>query len=161
MNKRGALFFTLDTLIAGLMLAFTIVLIFNINIETPMVQDTTRHLSNLVDFLTITEMSKVSFIIYPYNVDVEGVGNLQVHEHIHNLYVEGEFAKLENFTNNIILGTLPESRGVSISIDDETIYIDDRNVINPIINLSMHFITHYVHNDSVRGPNVTTVTIWN
>lgn len=161
MNKRGALFFTLDTLIAGMILSLTIVLALNLSVDGPRLDDTKKSLDNLHDYLLFTDMSQVGQIIYPYNVQNEGVATLKAHEQIHNLYVvQGNDTKAQSFITNIVRNIIPEGRGISYTLNNNTIYLDNQNVVNPRINISMNLLTYYRHNDEVFGPNITRITIW-
>jgi hypothetical protein len=162
MNKRGALFFTLDTLLAGLILAFTIVLMLSLDIQEPIVQDTKRYLDNFVDYITIASMSEVGNTVYPYNVQTEGVFDLKVHENIHKLYyVDLNETKTQDLIRAAVANFVPEGRGISYTINNDTIFIDDQNVINPTVHLSFSIITYYRYNDEIFGPNITQVSIWN
>lgn len=162
MNKRGALFFTLDTIFAGLILAFTIVLILNIDIQEPVVQDTKKYLDNFIDYITIARMDEVGSVIYPYNVQTEGVFDLKVHENIHKLYyLDLNESKAEDLIRLAVLNFVPEGRGISYSINNETIFFDNQNVLNPTVNLTTKIITYYRYNDTVYGPNITSVSVWN
>ncbi|MFT4261463.1 MAG: hypothetical protein ACMXX9_03450 [Candidatus Woesearchaeota archaeon] len=160
MNKRGALFFTLDTLIAGIILSLTIVLALNLSVDGPRLDDTQANLQNLYDYLMFTDMDAVG-LIYEYDAQNEGVGSLKVHEQIHNLYInQGNETKANDFIRNIVRQIIPEGRGISYTLNNDTIFLDNQNVINPRINISMNLLTYYRYNDEVFGPNITRITIW-
>ena len=162
-NKRGALFFTIDTLVAAIALSLTVVILLSLFMVEPVTEDLQFQLTSYADYVMITDMR--SYTTTPghiYTVSNDTQLSLKVHEQV-SLHVhsdEGGTARsfVENFTR-VIVG---EQFGVQYSIDGAVVYSRPLGEdTEAFMNLTTRMITYFKTDDGeIIGPNITSISLW-
>ncbi len=165
-QKKGALFFTVDAMIAAVVLSFTAILLISFYTQEPITQDTFDVLNNYVDYITDTQMNTYSTQYrYIYSGQNDSDQNLFVYQKIAKLYLEGNTELATSFANNItenVIGLVPPQFGFEYYIDENPVY--RRNVGSSeyvVTNISHRILTYFtLNNNTVIGPHITRITIW-
>jgi hypothetical protein len=164
-GKRGVMFFTVDALIAGVILILTVVLLFSFLLNEPQSIDVTYYSTSYVDYITNTKMSQFnsaySFIYYDPN---ELNPNLFVYEKIFLMKSTGAYSDttIASFVDNFTSVVIPEHVGVEYKIDNNVIYLrhEDRRSNADILLSTSVFTFVEDENKVIYGPSVTKITVW-
>jgi len=169
-KKRGALFFTVDTMVAGIILTLTIIMIVSMYIREPVTQDTYVSLVNYANYITTTQMKDFrNQYRYIYNDPNEEDMNFFVYQKIFKLHKEGKANIAQDLVKNIsenIESLVPDNFGISYTLNYSStefdIYRRGTSVDNfAITNLSIKILTHYLdENNTLVGPAITKISIW-
>jgi len=165
-QKKGAMFFTVDAMVAAIVLSITAILVISFYVQEPVTQDTFIVVNNYVDYITDTKMETfTSQYRYIYSSQNETDTDLFVYQKIAKLHMEGKTDIATNFTKNItenIIDLVPQQFSFEYYVDGTQIY--QRALPNAeyaITNISHRILTYYTYeNDTVVGPLVTRITIW-
>lgn len=169
-KKRGALFFTVDTMIAGIVLTLTIIMVVSMSIREPVTQDTYVTVVNYVDYLTKTQMKDFrNQYRYIYDDSNETDPNLYVYQKIYKLQVEGKGVLAQDLVRNIterIESLVPDNFGMRYTIEYASTEYDiyQRSTLRDShaqTNLTTKLLTHYLdENNTLVGPAITKISIW-
>ncbi|MCF7866803.1 hypothetical protein K9L67_01975 [Candidatus Woesearchaeota archaeon] len=164
-KKRGASFFTIDAMIAGLIIVAAVTALFSSYISKPEIEDVQTVLNNYVDYISTTKMKfftqKNTMIYYDEN---EPHPDYSVHQKIAYLWdtgTEENRNKSRNFLKNFTDVMIPKQFGFRYKYKNEIIYNYSTNIQNPIINISMNLATFYIDDsENFIGPETTRIEIW-
>lgn len=160
LNKRGGVFFSLDAILASIILLMTSLVILSFFLSGPVSSDARAQLDVLSSYIFINKIENINPTIY--NIGSErDLGDLYVHEMIALLVQRNEEEKVQNFIENIDNFLLLESYGILYELEDNTVYYRPREPLNKATtNISTSFLTYFIYDDSAYGPLETKVTIW-
>jgi hypothetical protein len=161
-KKRGALFFTIDTMVAGIVFTLTAVIVLSLYINQPVTQDTYQALSNYISYVTDIKMESFRNVyLFIYDDHNETDPTFSVYQKIDKLEMEGKHDIAEDFVKNFTDIIVPDQFGISYYIDGTLIYerFTGREEYTTT-NLSASLLTFYIANDTTIGPNITRVSIW-
>ncbi|MGV8168924.1 MAG: hypothetical protein ACP5N3_02605 [Candidatus Nanoarchaeia archaeon] len=162
-GKRGVLFFTVDALIAGVILTLTVILLLSFLLKTPYSVDAKYYIDGYSDYILNTKMNQFrgnyQFVYYDPN---EPTPNIYVYEKILYMQYNGyPSATITSFIENFTSITLPEHVGVEYKLGNDVLYSRHTNRINDSdIYLSQSIFTFVADENTIYGPNVTKITIW-
>lgn len=161
-GKRGALFFTVDTMVAGLVFTLTVIVILSMIINKPVIQDTYNTVNNYKTYITDVKMDRFRNIYrYIYDDPLESDLQFPVYQKISKLYYEGKIEIAEDFINNFTNIILPAQFGIMYKLDDEVIYLRSNGREQfARTNLTSKLLTFFEANDTIVGPNITSISIW-
>lgn len=158
--KRGSLFFTVDTLIAGIIIVFTAIVLLGVTSSDPVIGETVFKIKDFSSYMFDTQMIDVSFNVYQGNRQNVSIRNLHLHEMVSMLYHLEDASAATQLVSNAVSQNLEEEVGFMYTIDNTTIYkrsIDSQGVNT---NMTNSFITFFNYEGGLVGPNVTKITIW-
>lgn len=164
-NKRGAIFFTIDTLIAGLIILVTIILALSIHSSKPVVEDMYHELNRLVSFLSSNTMRDVrdrySFAyVYSSDEDLE----LTIYEMVYKLYLEQGVDSARALVANMSSIVVPSHVGVVYSVGDVVIYSTNQERFSfARSSITNRLLTYYVNSSSEDFDvllTTTNITVW-
>jgi hypothetical protein len=166
-GKSGAVFFTLDTLIAGLIIVVTIMLVMSIYSSKPVVEDAYHELSNYINFVSRTTMQEVrDKYQFAYNNPYEEDLELYVYQKVYKLVLEDNLSAAEELVVNLTNFIVPMHLGFSYSIGEDFIIheVNKDLLTNDFAKTSLtsRLLTFYI-NDSVGGNlfiNTTVISLW-
>lgn len=162
-GKKGALFFTIDTIIASLIVTLTIIIVVSFYTNKPVTEDSKLVLDNFATYITSTTIRQIStqsnFIYFDPN---ETEQDLYVYQKISSLVHSGNTLIAAGLAQNITNVALPAHYGIAYSIDNTTIYqrqsIDDAGTTT---NLTTRILTIYLNaSGELIGPNSTKISVW-
>lgn len=162
-DKRGATFFTLDTLIAGFIILVTIILIMSIHTSKPVVEDTYYELNNYMQFLSSTTMREVrDDYQFAYSDSFERDLDSYVYQKAYKLYLEGNESQARSLIGNLTGFIIPEHLGFEYVVGDVVLYVMNENQRKfAKTSLTNRLITYYYNeSDSSIQLTTTNVTIW-
>ena len=165
-KKRGASFFTIDAMIAGLILVAAITTLFSTYINKPEIEDVQTVLINYVEYITTTKMNyfnKINPAIY-YDEN-EKHPDYTINQKVAYLW-DSEDETLRNksksFVKNFTDTIVPKQFGVKYIYEDTVIY--NHTIApdeQPIINLTINIATFYINDTKdLVGPKTTKVILW-
>lgn len=159
-EKKGALFFTIDTMLAALMFAFTVVVVLSFFFSEQVTEDITVVLNNYNDYVANTKMETFVTVQRDVYTDARSAKpDLAVYEQVAYLVNTGQEGKAESFVSNVTSRVLPEHFGVQYSLDDTVVY--SSGDFDASVNISSVLLTYFIDKDGlVQGPNVTRISIW-
>jgi hypothetical protein len=161
MNKKGSLFFTIDTLIAGFILTLLVLLLMSFITSSPVVEDTKFVLDEYSNHILTTEMRSVSIFVYTLGTQRPDIRNLKIHEKIALLANTDRLNIAQSFLNNLTPRIVQEGHGISYFVDDILIYESIKNPeFEQKIELTTKFMTYFLYQDELIGPNITTIKVW-
>ena len=159
--KKGSLFFTIDTLIAGFILTTLVLLVLAFVTTTPIIEDTRTVLEEYSNYILNTPMRSVSVFAYTLGTQRVDIRDLRVHQKISLLYHTDRENIAQSFIANLTSRILQEGHGISYYIDDILIYESPKNTdFEQKIELTSRFITYFNHQGNEIGPNITTIKVW-
>ena len=160
MKKRGAIFFTIDAMIAGIIFALTVIVLLSLYVNQPVVEDTMDATQNYISYITETQMyqfrSSYKFI---YDDPNESQTQFPIYQKIAWLVANGSMDNSKSFIDNFTKLVLPDQFGIQYKIDNLIIY--ERPSSQEIkTNLSFRLMTYFPADNTTYGPNITQVSIW-
>lgn len=159
--KRGALFFTVDTMVAGLIFTMTVIVVLSFYVRQPIIQDTQIVLNNYVTYITDVKMENFRRNIYIYNDVNEMDPDLSVYQKILKLNVTDNNIIATGFIENFTKILVPPQFGVQYAIDDWIMFTRSTgNEEYTETNLSTNLLTYYIEGDTLIGPKITRISIW-
>ncbi|MBN2052687.1 hypothetical protein JW756_04240 [Candidatus Woesearchaeota archaeon] len=173
MNKRGAYFFVIDAMIAGIIIFLTLILIFTTHSLKPESEPTLRMMTDYTNFLTNTQIrqfqgSYVESLINDSNIT--NLDNTLVEQLVEFHYFNNPdlsnyrntTAIMKGFVLEISEGIIPDERSFSIYLNNESIYERSMlNINNSKLVLSSHRILFKIINSTyIYGPIIIEVRIW-
>ena len=165
-RKSGAVFFTLDTLIAGLIVLVTIMLIFSIHSSRPVVEDSFHEISNYMNFISSTTMRDVrneysNWYSLPEISTFEL--DLYVHQMIYKMYLEGETASATKLVGNLSPVIIPNHFGFEYAVGDFVVYQqnnDTRENNLERVSVTNRLLTFFVNETGHVHITTTNITVW-
>jgi len=170
-EKKGAMFFTVDAMIAAIVVSITAILVISLYIQKPVTEDTFLVLNNYVDYISNTKMDTFkNQYRYIYDGQNETDVDLFVYQKIAKLEIEGNSAIATDFAKNItenVINLVPPQFGFQYYVDNNKIY--QRSSGNSAdfgeeftqTNISYRILTYYTNSsDEVVGPIITRITMW-
>jgi len=161
-NKKGAIFFTLDAFIAGIIIVVTVILVLSIFSSKPAVDDVYLELGKFVDFVSSTSMlqirDKYNFVYHdPFESDLD----LFVHQKMFKLVSEGNRTQAEFLIGNLSAFLVPSHIGFKYEFEDFSYVRGSDNlarvsVTNRLLS-SFVFINEGIHDVKYT---VTNITVW-
>lgn len=161
-GKRGAIFFTLDTLIAGLIIVVTLILVLSIYTSRPVVEDTYHDLSNYMNFLTSTTMRAVrDNYDTPYQNPNEQDLDLYIYQKVYKLYLENNLSEARSLVGNLSTIIIPAHMGFRYDVADVNVFSMNTQRINVATTSVTNRLLTFVVNDT-GGVHITTtnITVW-
>ena len=161
MKKRGALFFTVDTMIAGLIFTMTVIVVLSFYVRQPIIEDTQTIQENYATYITTVKMSTFNTNRVIYYDSLEEDPDFSVHQKILKLNVSNQNELAEGFIDNFSKVVVPPQFGVQYAIDDYIIY--ERSSPNDEYtetNLTTKIITFYFDGTTLIGPHITRLSVW-
>lgn len=160
-NKSGAVFFTLDTLIAGLIIVVTLILVLSIYSSRPVIEDTYHDLNNYMNFLTRTTMKDVrdnydSAYKNPFEEDLD----LYVYQKVYKLYLQGNETEARNLVGNLSPIIIPSHMGFEYAVGDDVVFRMNENRLSVARTSITNRLLTFVVNDSVVHLTTTNITVW-
>lgn len=164
-SKKGGIFFTLDAVMAGIVLLMTSLVILSFFSSGPVSSDARVQLDLFGSYIHNTYMEDVDPTIYNLPED-SPYEDLRVHEMIAHLNQESKEENLSTLLTGLDELLLLKSYGVSYKIDNDLIYERRRQPdVDPITNISTSFLTFNEITAAKSfinfGTKNTTITIWN
>ncbi|MFP4567795.1 MAG: hypothetical protein ACLFN8_02530 [Candidatus Woesearchaeota archaeon] len=162
-NKKGATFFTIDTLIAGLIILVTIILVLSIFTSKPVVEDTYHDLNNYVTFLASTTMRDVrDNYQFAYNAAFEDDLDLFVYQKVYKLYLEGDVSEAHSLIANLTGFVVPHHLGFSYTVGDFEVFSRNEDLLDfAKTSLTSRLLTFYFNeSDFTTSLTTTNITIW-
>ncbi len=162
-KKRGAIFFTVDTMIAAITFTLTVVVIYSFFIADSVTEDAQVVLNNYNDYLINTKMESFLTSYRDVYTDARNAKpDLVVYEQIAYLQNTGRSSSASSFAENITFRILPDHFGFQYMLDDTVVYT--RSLVGgdrPSMNISTVILTYFIDKDNnVQGPNVTRISVW-
>lgn len=163
-GKSGAVFFTLDTLIAGLIVTVTIMLVMSIYSSRPVVEDTYHELNNFLSFLASTTMKDVrDKYQFAYDDAYEEDLELFVYQKVYKMLIEdgGDTARASVLVANLTRFVVPSHLGFEYVVNDTIIYEDNLERLDYArTSLTGRILTYYVDDSLDIHITTTNITIW-
>ncbi len=161
-RKKGALFFTVDTILAAITFTFTVIVIFSFFISAEITEDVYVILNNYNEYVINTKMETFITSYRDVYTDARSAKpDLAVYEQVAYLENTGQRGVAESFIFNVTRTIVPEHFGFMYSVDGSVIYVNDAGIVEPITNISTILLTYFVDIDGVvQGPNTTRISIW-
>lgn len=158
-GKRGVMFFTLDTIIASVVLTMTAIILFSIYINQPITEDMRFTVQEYGFYISNTEMGGIGSNIYSPSGELADIDGLKVDEKVSLLIDKDKEEIASDMVESITQSLIIDGAGIEYKLDNKSIY--KRNVEGePRINLSTSTTTYFVYNDTLYGKNTTEVSIW-
>ena len=161
MKKKGALFFTVDTMIAGLIFTMTVIVVLSFYVRQPIIEDTQTILENYATYVTTVKMSTFNTNRVIYYDPIEPDPGFGVHQKILKLNVTNNNDQARGFIENFTRVVVPPQFGVQYSIDDYIIF--ERSSPNDEYtetNLTTKIISFYFDGTTLIGPHITRLSVW-
>ena len=161
-NKKGATFFTLDTLIAGLIIIVTLILVLSIYLSKPVIEDIHHDLNNYANFITTTTMKEVrDNYHFAYNDAFEEDLELYVYQKAYKLIQEDEKEKAIGLIRDLTTYTFPNHIGIEYAVGDEIIYFanEQRRGLAKS-SITTRILTFYVEDNENVELTTTNITVW-
>lgn len=164
-TKRGASFFTIDAMIAGMIIVAVITSIFSFYISRPETEDVQTVLNNYVLYITETKMSyfndKNRVIYYDPNETRPDSTAIQKIAYLWDAGGLENQTKARGFIENITKRQIPPQFGIEYIYENVSIYNYSTNSYDPTINLTVNVATFYLNdsNDFI-GPKLTQIRLW-
>jgi hypothetical protein len=162
-DKKGATFFTLDTMIAGFVILVTIILVMSVYTSKPVVEDTYYELNNYMQFLSSTTMRDVrDNYQFAYSNSFERDLDSYVYQKVYKLYLEDNMSEATRLIGNLTGFVVPEHLGFEYAVGSDVVYatnVDQRKFAKT--SLTSRLITYYFNeSDSSIKLTTTNVTVW-
>ncbi|MFT4282835.1 MAG: hypothetical protein ACMXX6_00230 [Candidatus Woesearchaeota archaeon] len=157
--KKGSLFFTIDTLIAGFILIVLILLVLSFASSSPVNEDTKAALDEYYNYILSTPMRSISINVYTKGTQRPDIRDLRVHEKVSLLMHTERESVATSFVTNITNRILRQGHGVTYQLDNTTIY-QSFSEGEKRVELLQKFITYFLYEDQIIGPNITTIKVW-
>lgn len=163
-NKKGLIFFTADSLIAGGIFVATVVILLAFYSEGPVASDTKTISNELVDYITETDIHTINTQYkYMYFQPNDNLSNHKIHERIAyhvDSGIENDINRSRNLLEHIVNRTVPLRFGFEYVYDNVSVF--NRTSPNvPRTNLTASIATFYLNEDkNLVGPKLTEVRVW-
>ncbi|MCF7871428.1 hypothetical protein K9L97_00155 [Candidatus Woesearchaeota archaeon] len=162
LKKKGASFFTVDAMIAGVIIIAAITLILAATISRPKIESTQQILNNYIDYITNTKIdyyNKKNRVIY-YNPN-EPHPEFTITQKIAYLVDNDQTETATSFIKNFSKLTIPKQISFRYIYENQTIYTQENEIITPTINLTTNIPTFYINDEGqYQGPKLTQIQIW-
>ena len=161
-SRRGAIFSTLDTLIAGLIIVVTLILVLSIYTSRPVVEDTYHDLSNYMNFLTSTTMRAVrdnydTAYQNPHEQDLD----LYIYQKVYKLYLEDNLDEARSLVGNLSTIIIPAHMGFRYDVADETIFsMNTQRYSVATTSVTNRLLTFVVNDTGSVHITTTNITVW-
>ena len=156
------MFFTVDTMMAGIVFTLTVVVVLSFFVNKPIIEDTKAYIDNYVSYITETKMIQYrTSYRFIYDDSNEPHPDLAVYQKVYVLVSNDQNETARSFINNFTRAILPDHVGVEYMIDDNLIY-NRTTVPNESIrsSLSTSILTYFFNGASIQGPSITRITVW-
>jgi hypothetical protein len=163
--RKGVMFFTVDALIAGVILTLTVAFLLSFVLNKPATTDAKFYLNSVTDYITHTEMYQFNgsykFVYYD---SAESNPSMPIYQKILLMKSSSKYAlvNVSDFVKNFSLLILPEHVGLRYELDNVLIYSrhEDR-VSDAKMSLTTSLLTYALdENNVLYGPSVTKITVW-
>jgi len=162
-SRKGALFFTVDSIIAGLIFVLTVMFVFSFYLQKPIVSDVQTVSNTFTDYITTTTMKDFNqrnrYLYYDAN---EQQPDFTVAQKVAYLKDIGKTAVANSFISNITNISIPSQYGMEYVYNDKVIF--SRNATSfgtPPTNITSYVVTYYVGDSgNIVGPNPTEILVW-
>jgi hypothetical protein len=168
MGKRGAYFFVIDAVMAGVVIVAVLMFIFGTYTLAPIEDPTLRSAEDFMNYVSNTKIRES---------DSDLIRNLTLNGTITRLdntfmdqmvifYYMGNNSLLENITLEIVKTIIPKDRGVLIYLNQSLIYNSTINKNASTINESRLLISskrigfHMINETLIYGPAWMEVKVW-
>jgi hypothetical protein len=163
--RKGVMFFTVDALIAGVILTLTVAFLLSFFVEKPMATDAKFYLDGYTDYVVNTQMSKFTSKYNGVYTDPEEPNpSLPIYQKVLLMTSNQKysFTTTQSFVANVTNIVIPEHVGVEYKIDDVIIYSRHADRLPKAkMLLTNSMLTFAVdENNVIYGPNVTKITVW-
>ena len=164
-TKRGSSFFTIDAMIAGMIIVAVITSIFSFYISKPETEDVQTTLNNYVLYITQTKMKyfneKNPLIYYDENETQPDATAIQKIAYLWDKGDSENRTKARAFIANITNRRIPKQFGFAYIYENDTLYNYSSNSFNPTINITVNVATFYLNDTKdFIGPKLTKIRMW-
>ena len=162
--RKGVMFFTVDALIAGIILTLTMAFLLSFFVDKPVVTDAKFYLDGYSNYIVNTNMSQFKSYTFIYKDPVEPNPSLSVYQKV-LLMVSTQnysFNTTQSFVENFSKVIIPEHVGIEYKIDERVIYSRHNDTLSQAkMVLTTSMLTFVVDENNVMyGPNVTKISVW-
>jgi len=176
-SRKGALFFTVDSMLAGLIFVLTVMFVLSFYLQKPVVSDVQTVSNAFTNYITTTTMKDFNqrnrYLYYDAN---EQQPDFTVAQKVAYLKNSGKISVANSFIANITNITIPAQYGIEYVYDGSVIF--SRNAAafgTPPTNISSYVITYYINDSAfnrsgiivgpgiigpIVGPKPTTILVW-
>ena len=165
-RKSGAVFFTLDTLIAGLIVLVTIILIFSIYSSRPAAEDTFHELNNYMSFISSTTLREVREEYYNwYEVPPLSSDDLDlyVHQKVYKMFLDNDTVNASHLVGNLSLVIIPAHFGFEYVVNDSVIFLMNNHTREHELektSITNRILTFYINESDYIHLTTTNITVW-
>lgn len=160
-DKKGSLFFTVDTMIGALILVFTIIIVVSVYAQPHETREPRTILENTITFMIDQDMQSLQQNHqFTYTSDIEGFEDYRLHQKIAYLYDNGDVDEASGFIANITRLTVPNHLGIIYEYNDTVIYRRGEPESAYKSQLSRTVLTYYREDDNtIIGPYQTIIKV--
>lgn len=162
-SRKGALFFTVDSIIAGLIFVLTVMFVFSFYLQKPAVSDVQTVSNAFTNYITTTTMKDFNqrnrYLYYDEN---ETQPDFTVAQKVAYLTDTGKIAIAKSFVSNITNITIPSQYGMSYIYNNSVVFSRNAAILGtPLTNISAYVVTYYSGDNGVLvGPKPTAILVW-
>ncbi len=161
-SKKGSVFFTIDILIAGMVIVATIFIVLSFFSSQPKTQDTIDYLDNYITYISNTRMQQFrTSYKFIYDDPFEPNPDFRVHQKILLLYNENKTDKINSFIDNFTQIIIPDTIGIQYELNGTILYSRGTEELNySTAQFSRSILTYFYQDGKIIGPFVTRVMLW-